>query len=243
DMVEQLLQWEGLSEKERTILELHDLQGMAMKDVGEMLNISESRVSQVHKQLLARARKFFARRGIHRPRHTSHGPLHTHTIPAPNIVKQFIVQGNVNQENSRILKMYYLEGKTDAQIAATFGLSDSAIGQRRKVLLKLMRQFCTKNNIPMSYVTRKSHGVTPEEVKQFLAQVNLNEQDTSILTMYYLDGKTDAQIAEEFDVTGSHIGELRRRLVQQIRESDANGPSASKYPAPNKEQALPASSP
>jgi RNA polymerase sigma factor for flagellar operon FliA len=47
---------EQLPEKERLVISLYHLDELTMKETGEVLNITESRVSQIHSQALARLR-------------------------------------------------------------------------------------------------------------------------------------------------------------------------------------------
>ena len=45
-----------LPEKERTVIALYYHEGITMREVGEVLNLTESRVSQLHSQALIRLR-------------------------------------------------------------------------------------------------------------------------------------------------------------------------------------------
>jgi RNA polymerase sigma factor for flagellar operon FliA len=47
---------EQLSEKERLVISLYYLDELTMKETGEVLNITESRVSQIHSQAILRLR-------------------------------------------------------------------------------------------------------------------------------------------------------------------------------------------
>jgi RNA polymerase sigma factor for flagellar operon FliA len=47
---------EQLSEKERLVISLYHLDELTMKETGEVLNITESRVSQIHSQAIVRLR-------------------------------------------------------------------------------------------------------------------------------------------------------------------------------------------
>jgi len=49
----------GLSREERLTLILYYYEGLTMKEIGRVLDLSESRVSQIHKDLLGRLRKRF----------------------------------------------------------------------------------------------------------------------------------------------------------------------------------------
>ena len=47
---------EQLPEKERLVISLYYLDELTMKETGEVLNITESRVSQIHSQAIVRLR-------------------------------------------------------------------------------------------------------------------------------------------------------------------------------------------
>ena len=47
---------QGLSERERTVLALYYYEDLKMAEIGEVLDITESRVSQIHATALARLR-------------------------------------------------------------------------------------------------------------------------------------------------------------------------------------------
>lgn len=49
----------GLAREERLILVLYYFEGLTMAEIGAVLNLSESRVSQIHKDILARLRQRF----------------------------------------------------------------------------------------------------------------------------------------------------------------------------------------
>ena len=46
-----------LPERERLVITLHYFEGMTMKNIAKILNISESRVSQIHSRILMDMRK------------------------------------------------------------------------------------------------------------------------------------------------------------------------------------------
>lgn len=50
---------QGLAREERLILTLYYFEGLTMAEIGVVLNLSESRVSQIHKDILARLRQRF----------------------------------------------------------------------------------------------------------------------------------------------------------------------------------------
>lgn len=50
----------GLPREERLVLQLYYFEGMTMAEIGSVLNLSESRVSQIHKDILQRLRHKFA---------------------------------------------------------------------------------------------------------------------------------------------------------------------------------------
>ncbi len=50
----------GLPREERLVLQLYYFEGMTMAEIGSVLNLSESRVSQIHKDILQRLRQRFA---------------------------------------------------------------------------------------------------------------------------------------------------------------------------------------
>lgn len=50
----------GLAREERLVLMLYYFEGMTMAEIGSVLNLSESRVSQIHKEILLRLRQRFA---------------------------------------------------------------------------------------------------------------------------------------------------------------------------------------
>jgi len=50
----------GLAREERLVLLLYYFEQMTMADIGSVLNLSESRVSQIHKEILQRLRQRFA---------------------------------------------------------------------------------------------------------------------------------------------------------------------------------------
>jgi len=52
----------GLSEKERLVIILYYYEEMTMKEIGRVLGLSESRISQMHAGVLARLRKLLAER-------------------------------------------------------------------------------------------------------------------------------------------------------------------------------------
>lgn len=54
----------GLSEKERLIVLLYYYDGLTMKEIGNILNLSESRVSQMHASILSRLRQRLAGRQV-----------------------------------------------------------------------------------------------------------------------------------------------------------------------------------
>jgi len=54
----------GLSEKERLIILLYYYDGLTMKEIGSILNLSESRVSQMHAAILVRLRHTLAQRRL-----------------------------------------------------------------------------------------------------------------------------------------------------------------------------------
>ena len=49
----------GLAREERLVLILYYYEGMTMAEIGAVLNLSESRVSQIHKEILTRLRNRF----------------------------------------------------------------------------------------------------------------------------------------------------------------------------------------
>ena len=49
----------GLSREERLTLVLYYYEGLTMEEIGHVLDLSESRVSQIHKDILARLRVRF----------------------------------------------------------------------------------------------------------------------------------------------------------------------------------------
>ena len=49
----------GLSREERLVLVLYYFEQMTMAEIGAVLNLSESRVSQIHKEILQRLRQRF----------------------------------------------------------------------------------------------------------------------------------------------------------------------------------------
>jgi RNA polymerase sigma factor for flagellar operon FliA len=49
----------GLAREERLVLVLYYFEEMTMADIGSVLNLSESRVSQIHKEILQRVRQRF----------------------------------------------------------------------------------------------------------------------------------------------------------------------------------------
>ncbi len=49
----------GLAREERLVLVLYYFEEMTMADIGSVLNLSESRVSQIHKEILQRLRQRF----------------------------------------------------------------------------------------------------------------------------------------------------------------------------------------
>ena len=51
----------GLSREERLVLVLYYFEELTMAEIGLVLNLSESRVSQVHKEILSRLRQRFGR--------------------------------------------------------------------------------------------------------------------------------------------------------------------------------------
>jgi len=50
----------GLAQEERLVLVLYYFEGMTMAEIGAVLNLSESRVSQIHKEILQRLRHRFS---------------------------------------------------------------------------------------------------------------------------------------------------------------------------------------
>jgi RNA polymerase sigma factor (sigma-70 family) len=50
----------GLAREERLVLILYYYEGMTMAEIGAVLNLSESRVSQIHKEILQRLRHRFS---------------------------------------------------------------------------------------------------------------------------------------------------------------------------------------
>ena len=48
-----------LAREERLVLMLYYFEGMTMAEIGSVLNLSESRVSQIHKEILQRLRHRF----------------------------------------------------------------------------------------------------------------------------------------------------------------------------------------
>lgn len=51
---------QGLAREERLVLMLYYFEGMTMAEIGSVLNLSESRVSQIHKEILIRLRQRFS---------------------------------------------------------------------------------------------------------------------------------------------------------------------------------------
>ena len=51
----------GLSREERLVLVLYYYEELTMSEIGMVLNLSESRVSQIHKDILQRLRQRFGR--------------------------------------------------------------------------------------------------------------------------------------------------------------------------------------
>ena len=49
----------GLAREERLVLILYYFEGMTMAEIGAVLDLSESRVSQIHKEILLRLRQRF----------------------------------------------------------------------------------------------------------------------------------------------------------------------------------------
>ena len=47
----------ALGEKERLVITLHYYEGMTMKSIAKILDVTESRVSQIHSKALLRMRK------------------------------------------------------------------------------------------------------------------------------------------------------------------------------------------
>jgi DNA-directed RNA polymerase specialized sigma subunit len=50
----------GLNRDERLVLVLYYYEGLTMAEIGQVLDLSESRVSQIHKEVLERLRRRFA---------------------------------------------------------------------------------------------------------------------------------------------------------------------------------------
>ena len=48
---------ESLPEREKMVITLHYYEGLTMKSIAQILNISESRVSQIHSKVLMDMRK------------------------------------------------------------------------------------------------------------------------------------------------------------------------------------------
>ena len=49
----------GLAREERLVIMLYYFEAMTMAEIGAVLNLSESRVSQIHKEILQRLRQRF----------------------------------------------------------------------------------------------------------------------------------------------------------------------------------------
>lgn len=55
---------ETLNEKEKILVSLYYNEGLTMKEIGETLNITESRVSQIHSQVVVKLRKKLYKKGV-----------------------------------------------------------------------------------------------------------------------------------------------------------------------------------
>jgi RNA polymerase sigma factor for flagellar operon FliA len=54
----------GLNREERLVLVLYYYEGLTMAEIGIVLNLSESRVSQIHKDVIERLRRRFSDEGM-----------------------------------------------------------------------------------------------------------------------------------------------------------------------------------
>lgn len=59
-----------LPERERTILVLYYSENMTLKDIGDMINISESRVCQLHAQALMKLKNILSDNRVERLKHS-----------------------------------------------------------------------------------------------------------------------------------------------------------------------------
>lgn len=78
---------DGLPESERTVLSLYYYEELTMKEIGAVLEVSESRVSQIHSAALLRIRARLRQRKLHQDdlaldeKHSSNRSRVTHAIP------------------------------------------------------------------------------------------------------------------------------------------------------------------